>query len=442
MYKKIAGVGLSVLLASTIVYAGPETFSDDSNVNLSNSASESSLETADITVSEDSSSQESKDYEKWVADGNSSSDDKDEKATTSDDSKKDESTKAEESEKTEEKKEIKTTEYTVVSGDCLSAIAGKLLGDMSRWPEIVELNKDKYPSLVSNPNLILVGWNLTIPGKEGSSTKESEKDSDKDSIARTPTDSNSNSGNNNSNVASDNNSSNNDNKSASNNNNNNKSDSSSSSSNSSNSGGPIITPDSRVLHIGDSHSVGVYGHAIDDLMRQTGASVSTTAVAGSNPTWFMNGTVGKCGYYSKDENGKVVSPSDWRTPMQTPLLQNMIDTYKPSVLVVSLGANMVGYSESSIRSQIDSICDKAKAAGCKIVWVGPPDSRSQDKNQVAKLYNVLNSEVGKYDGVVVDSRQYTKYPSSGGDGLHYSGNEGTQTAKNWANSVMNAIQGK
>ena len=103
---------------------------------------------------------------------------------------------------------------------------------------------------------------------------------------------------------------------------------------------------------------------------------------------------------------------------------------------------MVGYSESSIRSQIDSICDKAKAAGCKIVWVGPPDSRSQDKNQVASLYNVLNSEVGKYDGVVVDSRQYTKYPSSGGDGLHYSGTEGTQTANNWANSVMNAIQGK
>ena len=439
MYKKIAGVGLSVLLASTIVYAGPETFSDDSNVNLSNSASKSSLETSDITVSEDSSSQESKDLEKWIADGNSSSDDKDEKATTSDDSKNDESAKAEESEKTEEKKETKTTEYTVVSGDCLSAIAGKLLGDMSRWPEIVELNKDKYPSLVSNPNLILVGWNLTIPGKDSDSTKESEKDSK----INTPTDNNSNTNtSNNSNVATDSNSSSNDNKSASNNNNSNKSDNSGSSSNSSNSGGPIITPDSRVLHIGDSHSVGVYGHAIDDLMRATGATVSTTAVAGSNPTWFMNGTVGKCGYYSKDENGKVVSPSDWRTPMQTPLLQNMIDTYKPSVLVVSLGANMVGYSESSIRSQIDSICDKAKAAGCKIVWVGPPDSRSQDKNQVAKLYHVLNSEVGKYNGVVVDSRQYTKYPSSGGDGLHYSGNEGTQTAKNWANSVMNAIQGK
>ena len=442
MNKKIAGIGLCILLASTVGYAEPF---EDKSVSVTNSASSESLETADITVTEDSNGSSSvtsdaKDIENWILNGNSKSDDnKDEKTSASEESSKTEE-KAEE--KTEEKTESKKTEYTVVSGDCLSAIAGRLLGDMSRWPEIVELNKDKYPSLASNPNLILVGWNLTIPGKDGDSTKES----DKDSKTSTPTDTNTNASNNTNVASGNNNTSSNNTETASNTSDSKPSASSdnnnSNSSSSSNSGGPLITADSRVLHIGDSHSVGVYGHAIDDLMRQTGATVSTTAVAGSNPTWFMKGTVGKCGYYSKDENGKVVSPSDWRTPMQTPLLQNMIDTYKPSVLVVSLGANMVGYSESSIRSQIDSICDKAKAAGCKIVWVGPPDSRSQDKNQVAKLYNVLNSEVGKYDGVVVDSRQYTKYPSSGGDGLHYSGTEGTKTANNWANSVMNAIQGK
>lgn len=433
MNKKIAGIGLCILLASTVGYAEPF---EDKSVSVTNSASTESLETADITVKEDtggssSASSDAKDIENWILNGDTKSENKDEKTSASEESAKTE-------EKAEEKTESKKTEYTVVSGDCLSAIAGRLLGDMSRWPEIVELNKDKYPSLASNPNLILVGWNLTIPGKDGDSTKEDEKTK----TINTPTDTNT---SNNTNVASNNNTSSNnetasktsDSKPSVSTDNNN-----SNSNSSSNSGGPLITADSRVLHIGDSHSVGVYGHKIDDLMRETGATVSTTAVAGSNPTWFMNGTVGKCGYYSKDENGKVVSPSDWRTPMQTPLLQNMIDTYKPSVLVVSLGANMVGYSESSIRSQIDSICDKAKAAGCKIVWVGPPDSRSQDKNQVAKLYNVLNSEVGKYDGVVVDSRQYTKYPSSGGDGLHYSGTEGTKTANNWANSVMNAIQGK
>jgi LysM repeat protein len=425
MNKKIAGIGLCILLASAVGYADPF---EDKSVSVNNSAS-SDLETADISVKEDTSgsstvNSDAKDVENWILNGNSEK--KDEKPADSNENTKEESPKAEET------TESKTSEYTVASGDCLSAIAGRLLGDMSRWPEIVELNKDKYPSLASNPNLILVGWNLTIPGKDTDSKKDNDS---KKSVIYTPTDNNVASGNNNSSSESKNNTNSDSSKTASSSDNSN-------SNSSSNSGGPIITPDSRVLHIGDSHSVGVYGHAIDDLMRKTGATVSTTAVAGSNPTWFMNGTVGKCGYYSKDENGKVVSPADWRTPMKTPLLQNMIDTYKPSVLVVSLGANMVGYGESSIRSQIDSICDKAKAAGCKIVWVGPPDSRSQDKNQVAKLYNVLNSEVSKYDGVVVDSRQYTKYPSSGGDGLHYSGTEGTKTANNWANSVMNAIQGK
>lgn len=429
MEKKIVGIGLCLLLASAVSYADPF---EDKKVSVDNTASNDSLETADISVKEDTSdsstvNSDAKDIENWILNGNKKSDNKEESPKTEEKSE----------EKAEEATESKTTEYTVASGDCLSAIAGRLLGDMSRWPEIVELNKDKYPSLASNPNLILVGWNLTIPGANGT-TKDTKDTNTKDTNTK---DTNTKDTNNTTVVADNNNSS------SSNNANTDSSKPASSSENtssssSSNSGGPLITADSRVLHIGDSHSVGVYGHAIDDLMRQTGATVSTTAVAGSNPTWFMNGTVGKCGYYSKDENGKVVSPADWRTPMKTPLLQNMIDTYKPSVLVVSLGANMVGYSESSIRSQIDSICDKAKAAGCKIVWVGPPDSRSQDKNQVAKLYNVLNSEVGKYDGVVVDSRQYTKYPSSGGDGLHYSGTEGTKTANNWANSVMNAIQSK
>lgn len=60
--------------------------------------------------------------------------------------------------------------YTVVSGDSLWAIAQRLLGDGSRYPELVEANKDKYPSLAKNPNLIYPGWNLTIPGVTGGTT--------------------------------------------------------------------------------------------------------------------------------------------------------------------------------------------------------------------------------------------------------------------------------
>jgi len=57
--------------------------------------------------------------------------------------------------------------YTVVSGDCLWNIAAKFLGAGNKYWAIVEANKDKYPSLVKNPNLIYPGWELIIPGTTG-----------------------------------------------------------------------------------------------------------------------------------------------------------------------------------------------------------------------------------------------------------------------------------
>ncbi len=60
--------------------------------------------------------------------------------------------------------------YTVQSGDCLWTIAERFLGDGSRYMEIVEANKEKYPSLLKNPNLIYPGWELTIPGGTGTNT--------------------------------------------------------------------------------------------------------------------------------------------------------------------------------------------------------------------------------------------------------------------------------
>ena len=419
MNKKIAGIGLCILLASTVCYADPF---DDKSVSVNNSASNDSLETADISVKEDNSgssgvSSDTKDIENWILNGNEKSENKEE------------SPKAEETaeEKTEETTESKTSEYTVVSGDCLSAIAGRLLGDMSRWPEIVELNKDKYPSLVSNPNLIYVGWNLIIPGTNGTTKDTNTKDTNtKDT--------------NNSTVVADNNNSTSGNNNTNTDNSNTAGTSENTSSNSSrNTDGPIITSDSRVLHIGDSHSMGIYGQTIDGLMRETGATVKTEAFGGANPQWFMNGQLGVCGSYSKDENGKVSTTGN--NQRNTPLLSDMLSSYKPSVLVVSLGANMVGYNESTQRSMITSLLDQAKAAGCQIVWVGPPDSRKLSDSSCDKLYKVLESELPKYNGVLVDSRKYTKYPD-GGDGIHYWGTEGVAQAKNWANEAMNVIQGK
>lgn len=52
---------------------------------------------------------------------------------------------------------------TVRSGDTLSAIARKHLGDQNEWPRIWQLNRD----LVKDPDHIEPGWRLVLPGAPG-----------------------------------------------------------------------------------------------------------------------------------------------------------------------------------------------------------------------------------------------------------------------------------
>lgn len=54
-------------------------------------------------------------------------------------------------------------DYTVVAGDSLWKIAERFYGRGSDYNKIVEANQTTYPSLASNPSLILPGWNLNIP---------------------------------------------------------------------------------------------------------------------------------------------------------------------------------------------------------------------------------------------------------------------------------------
>ena len=136
MYKKFIAVWLCLNLVCP-VFCAEDPF-EDKQINVEKTASSSDLETADITLEEE---------------------------------------KKEET-KEENKEEAKQVDYTVVSGDYLMSIASRYMGDESRWPEIVELNKDKYPSLSSNPNLIYPGWVLTLPSgstapSSGSSTSSS-----------------------------------------------------------------------------------------------------------------------------------------------------------------------------------------------------------------------------------------------------------------------------
>jgi LysM repeat protein len=77
--------------------------------------------------------------------------------------------------------------YTVVSGDTLSGIAERELGNGDKYSEIFSANKDKSESdgrTFTDPNLIYPGWTLEIPtasATESSSGSSGSSDSDSDS---------------------------------------------------------------------------------------------------------------------------------------------------------------------------------------------------------------------------------------------------------------------
>jgi len=60
------------------------------------------------------------------------------------------------------------TDYTVVAGDTLAGIAARLLGDGTRYLEIVEATNEKSAddssyAFIEDPNLIEIGWKLAVP---------------------------------------------------------------------------------------------------------------------------------------------------------------------------------------------------------------------------------------------------------------------------------------
>lgn len=80
-----------------------------------------------------------------------------------------------------------TAKHTVKAGDNLWRIAQDLLGDGNRYRELIEANKDKYPSLVKNPDLIHAGWVLEMPvEKEAASQAGSDAKEEEKPVATTP----------------------------------------------------------------------------------------------------------------------------------------------------------------------------------------------------------------------------------------------------------------
>ena len=204
---------------------------------------------------------------------------------------------------------------------------------------------------------------------------------------------------------------------------------------------PRLGPEDRVLHIGDSHTVGIYGQEMDKHLRSTGAKVATYGSAGSSPKWWITGQTTRSGFFSRDGEEKTTRPAKWNDPHPTPKLKALLEQFRPNVVVFSLGANLIAATPTAIERQMREIAEMAKTYGTEIIWIGPPDGRESKKptSKQNELYNTLE-RVAKDYGDFIDSRPLTEYPASGGDGVHYWGAEGSRVAKGWAEDVFEQIQ--
>jgi hypothetical protein len=199
-----------------------------------------------------------------------------------------------------------------------------------------------------------------------------------------------------------------------------------------------IGPGTKVLEIGDSHSVGTFGKELDAKLRGTGAQVATYASAGATGSTFTQGKSTKYGYWEKGADGSERTVGYGKSA-QTPRLDQLIAKEKPGVILVNLGAN---FREGNPKSQVDEIGRVAQKHGIPIVWVGPPKTAKDGSNasSLQQFDQKMAAAVAPYGKYISSARHTPKY--SGGDGIHYSGSQGNQIARQWADGIFREVTGK
>lgn len=167
-----------------------------------------------------------------------------------------------------------------------------------------------------------------------------------------------------------------------------------------------IGPGTKVLEIGDSHTVGVFGQELEKLLEGGGADVERHAAVGTSAGHWVNG-------------GHGAKP-----------LQDLLARSKPDVVIINLGAN----SRGGVGSDVKRLAQIAKNSGAQVIWVGPPRTRQDMANPAAlQQFDAQMRAQLQGLGTYISSAPYTSY--DGPDGIHY--NAGA--ARKWAQGVFGAL---
>jgi hypothetical protein len=130
------------------------------------------------------------------------------------------------------------------------------------------------------------------------------------------------------------------------------------------------------------------------------------------------------------------------TCVKTPRLSELVDEYKPDVVIIALGSN--GGADAA--SLLKILRSAPSRPAC--FWVGPPHMRAVKDALLDSRYGDL-ARAGITDSSspidacrLVDSRlSYLRYPAEGCDGIHYNCSNLIPLAKRWGHDVYSALTG-
>jgi len=190
-----------------------------------------------------------------------------------------------------------------------------------------------------------------------------------------------------------------------------------------------------VLFVGDSHSVGPFGWTFDQNLRDEGHQVASYASCGSIPKWWFSGQKTTCGFLSRDLHGK----KNQLNQNPTPLIDTLLSDIKPDVVVMEFGGNYLNIpSDEFVKKDIRLFIAKIKASGAACFWITNPDTRN-NRAVIPRVLALIKEAVGT-DCPIFESQLVTKYPATGGDGIHYWNTLGTPIAKSWADIAFEAFK--
>ncbi|HEX5319751.1 MAG TPA: SGNH/GDSL hydrolase family protein [Stellaceae bacterium] len=200
-----------------------------------------------------------------------------------------------------------------------------------------------------------------------------------------------------------------------------------------------------MLIVGDSHiaATSFFNDALQDALVSQGAAVHSFGVCGAAGADWINPAPIVCG--RGERHNSEPARIDTQHNLRGWALPDLINKYKPNLVVIELGDTLAGYGvmptlpRALIDEQVRELLIPIKSRNLPCIWIGPPWGT---EGGPYKKTNARLKEVSDYLAQVVapckyiDSTQFSKpgeWPTR--DGIHLT----LQATRVWDNHLITSI---